>query len=151
MNLASELTGSEQEILDVDMAQSPDTSTSAEHHSDTPLTVSESTSDTSASHPGTQHHSAHQPISQNSESLEISTAETTQPENFSEEHAMVNQSPQRHGAVSKGTCTTLQSLGITCHLVIRVGIVALFLSIPGSAALPCHMYKDEKLVFMIRI
>ena len=50
MNLASELRGSEQEILDVDMAQSPDTSTSAEHHSDTSLTVSESTSDTSSRH-----------------------------------------------------------------------------------------------------
>ena len=118
MNLASELTGSEQEILDVDMAQSPDTSTSAEHHSDTPLTVSESTSDTSASHPGTQHHSVDQPISQNSESLEISTAETTQPENSSEEHATVNQSPQHHGAVSKSACTPLAKSGNhipSCH------------------------------------
>ena len=118
MNLASELTRSEQEILDVDMAQSPDTSTSAEHHSDTPLTLSESTSDTSASHPGTQHHSADQPISQNSESLEISTAETTQPENSSEEHATVNQSSQRHGAMSKGTSTPLAKSGNhipSCH------------------------------------
>ena len=118
MNLASELTGSEQEILDVDMAQSPHTSTSAEHHSDTPLTVSESTSDTSASHPGTQHHLVDQPISQNSESLEISTAETTQPDNSSEEHATVNQSPQHHGAVSKGACTPLAKSGNhipSCH------------------------------------
>ena len=110
MNLASELTGSEQELLDVDMAQSPDTPIYAEHRSDTPLTVSESTSDTSASHPGTQHHSADKPINQNSESLEISTAETTQPEN-SVEHAVVNQSPQRHGAVSKDTCTRLAKSG----------------------------------------
>ena len=100
------------------MAQSPDMSTSAEHHSDTPLTVSESTSDNSASHPGTQYHSVDQPISQNSESLEISTAETTQPENSSEEHVTVNQLPQHHGAVSKGACTPLAKSGNhipSCH------------------------------------
>ena len=115
MNLASELTGSEQEIVDVDMVQSPDTSSSAEHHSDTPLTASESTSDPSASHPGTQHHSADQPLNQNSESLETSTAESTQSENSSEEHAVVIQSPQRHGAVPKDTCTPLAKSGNHIH------------------------------------